>query len=147
MRSYCTLLGIFSLLGMAACDSGRHSSVGFRLPADGNVERGKATLVAFGCHSCHIVSGMDLPAPTVQPPVAVALGGEIDSQMSDGYLVTAIINPSYEAAHYQLDKFSSGGKSRMPSYAGKMTVQQLTDIVAFLQTRYTVRPPSRFSYY
>lgn len=59
----------------------------------------KATLVAFGCHSCHKVSGMDLPAPTVQPPVVVALGGEIDSEMSDGYLVTAIINPSYEAAH------------------------------------------------
>lgn len=59
----------------------------------------KATLVAFGCHSCHKVSGMDLPAPTVQPPVVVALGGEIDSEMSDGYLVTAIINPSSEAAH------------------------------------------------
>ncbi len=42
---------------------------------------------------------MDLPAPTVQPPVVVALGGEIDSEMSDGYLVTAIINPSSEAAH------------------------------------------------
>lgn len=147
MRGCLKLLGLLSLLGLAACDSGRHSSAGFRLPADGNVERGKATLVAYGCHNCHKVSGTDLPAPTIQPPVLVMIGGEVDSEISDGYLVTAVINPSYHYAHHPVDKFGIGGRSRMPSYSDKMTVQQLTDLVAFIQTRYSVRLPSRYSYY
>ena len=32
------------------------------------------------------------------------------------------------------------GQSRMTHYADRMTVQQLTDIVAFLQSQYTERP-------
>lgn len=142
------LLTIAALLGTAACDSGRHSSAGFRLPANGDVERGKAAFVAFGCHACHAVSGVDLPRPTVQPAVPVVLGGEVDTEIADGYLFTSVIYPSYQLAHYPKEQITNGGKSRMPSYADKMTVQQLTDIVAFLQSRYSVRPlPSRYTYY
>jgi len=148
MRVCLRLLTIAALLGTGACDSGRHSSAGFRLPPSGDVERGKATFMAFGCHTCHVVSGVDLPRPTVQPAVHVVLGGEVDSEIADGYLVTAVIYPSYQLAHYPKEQITSGGKSRMPSYADKMTVQQLTDIVAFLQSRYSVRPlPSRYTYY
>ena len=50
MRSGSKLLALAALLGMGACDSGRHSSAGFRLPPDGDVERGKVTFVALGCH-------------------------------------------------------------------------------------------------
>jgi hypothetical protein len=35
-----------------ACDSGRHSSAGFRLPQDGDAERGKLAFVELGCPSC-----------------------------------------------------------------------------------------------
>ena len=41
-----------------------------------------------------------------------------------------------------------GGKSRMPDYNGRMTVQQLVDTVAFLQWRYKVeRPTARPAYF
>jgi L-cysteine S-thiosulfotransferase len=130
-------------LALAGCGSGRYSPSGFRLPADGNVERGKAAFLAFECHTCHLVSGLDLPRPTVQPPVPVVLGGPVSQPIPDGYLVTSIINPSYKLARYPVAEITAGGGSRMPHYADRMTVQQLTDIVEFLQAQYTLRPSPR----
>ena len=132
------------LLGAAvACSTGRHSSAGFRLPADGDVERGKAAFVALNCHTCHEVPGLDLPRPTVEPAVPVILGRELTHELTDGYLVTSIINPSYKFAPYPRNLITSGGQSRMPHYADRITVRQITDIVAFLQSRFTVRPLAR----
>ncbi|HVN04506.1 MAG TPA: cytochrome c [Bryobacteraceae bacterium] len=139
MRRYLVWLLAAVLLGATACSSGRHSSAGFRLPADGNVERGKADFVAFGCQRCHEVPGAGLPAPTVQPPVPVVLGGLVYGEMTDGYLAASIICPSSQLAPYPEELITAGGKSRMPEYAGQMTVRQLTDLVAFLQSRYVVR--------
>ena len=139
MGSRSGFLAIAALaLASAACTSGRHSPSAFHLPPDGDVDRGKAAFVALGCNGCHQVSGVDLPRPTVQPPVPVLLGGIVDSRLSDAYLVTSIIYPSYELAPYPKDQITSGGESRMPHYADRMTVRQLADVVAFLQSRYTV---------
>ncbi len=148
MSPFAKLLPIVVLLGgTVACDSGRHSSAGFRLPANGDVERGKVAFVQLGCNTCHEVSGMDLPKPTVQPPVPVVLGGVVPVEVTDGYLVTSIINPSYTLAPYPKEMITAGGKSRMPDYSGTMTVAQLVDTVAFLQSRYTVeRPMARPAY-
>jgi len=128
----------------AACNSGRYTSSGFRLPADGNPERGRQAFMDLGCHSCHAVAGVDLPKPTVQPPVPVALGGEVDAKLSDAYLVTSMIYPSYELAPYPEEQITGGGVSRMPAYADKMTVRQMVDVVAFLQSRYIVRPTPQY---
>lgn len=147
MRDSCPLLVFAALLSTVACDSGRHSSAGFRLSPDGDIARGRTAFVALGCHSCHHVSGVDLPQPTVKPPVPVVLGGEVDREMTDGYLVTSIIYPSYVLAHYPTEQITSGGKSRMPCLADNMTVRQLTDIVAFLQSRYTLREPPPYTYH
>jgi len=136
-RSKLLTLAMLALAG-AGCGSGRHSSSAFHLPPDGDVERGKAAFAALGCNSCHEVSGVDLPRPTVQPPVPVVLGGTVDSRLSDAYLVTSIIYPSYELAPYPKEQITSGGQSRMPHYADRITVRQLADIVAFLQSRYFV---------
>jgi L-cysteine S-thiosulfotransferase len=137
-----SLLALLAL-GLASCGSGRYSSSGFRLPADGNAERGKVAFVSFGCNNCHLAPGVDLPRPTVQPPVPVALGGTVNQPITDGYMVTSIINPSYQLAHYPAAEITAGGQSRMPHYADRMSVRQLTDIVEFLQAQYTVRPAPR----
>jgi mono/diheme cytochrome c family protein len=127
-----------ALIGVcAACDS-RHSPAAFHLPA-GDIDRGKAAFVSLGCHSCHEVPGAGLPTPSVQPAVPVKLGGVIDRRLSDGYLVTSLLEPSYQLAPYSRDQITADGKSRMPCYAEKMTTQQMIDVVAFLQSRYVLR--------
>jgi L-cysteine S-thiosulfotransferase len=142
------LLCLLALLATSmACESGRRSSAGFRLPDDGDAARGKVAFAALGCHTCHQVSGVDLPRPTAQPPVPVALGGEVERDVTDGYLVTSIIHPNYRLAAYPRPLITTGGRSRMPPYADCLTVRQMTDLVAFLQSTYTVRPPVPKYYY
>jgi|SRR5581483_3991821 len=133
---------VMLLAAGVACSSGRHSSSGFRLPPDGNAAQGKVEFVALGCNTCHQVAGMDLPAPTVQPPVPVVLGGKVNVDPADGYLTTSIIFPSEHLAAYPHSMIANGDQSRMPSYADRITVRQLTDLVAFLQQQYIVVPPA-----
>lgn len=144
LRSRLLTIAVLALTS-AACSSGRHSAAAFRLPPDGDATRGKAAFVELGCNSCHPVAGVDLPKPTVQPPVPVVLGGVVDYRLSDAFLVTSIIYPSYELAPYPKDQITNGGESRMPHYADRMTVRQLADIVAFLQANYVVpRTPDMY---
>lgn len=132
LSAWVALMGLF-----AACDS-RHSPAAFHLPK-GDVERGKVAFVNLGCHSCHVVPGSDMPTPYVQPAVPVKLGGVIDRRMSDGYIVTSLLDPSYQLAPVARDQITSDKQSRMPCYAGKMTTQQMIDVVAFVQSRYVLR--------
>lgn len=142
----CPTCAVIALLafGAVGCDSGRRSAAGFRLPDDGSVERGKAAFVALECSKCHRVAGVDLPSPTVTPSVPVVLGGAVTREPTDGSLVASIINPSHVIQGYPRERVARpDGKSRMPEYTDNITVRQLADIVAFLQSRYEVRPPAR----
>ena len=59
--------------------------------------------------------------------------------------MTSIIYPQYDLGPYLKDQVTSNGQSRMPHYSDQMTVRQLTDIVAFLQSRYWVpRMPENY---
>ncbi len=144
MKYSTALLTAVILFGLIACDSGPRSPVGFLLPG-GDIEQGKAAFVELQCNGCHTVDGVDLPSPVVipSPSASVVLGGHVFEIRTDGYLVTSIINPSHKLAR-GLNKgqiTTSTGESKMPDYSEIMTVQQLIDLVAFLQSRYTVVPP------
>jgi len=131
------LLALVALAGAGvACSTARDPGKGFRLAGNGDPHRGEAAFVEFRCTECHQVQGANLPQPTT---LAVVLGGSVVHQPSDGYLVTAIINPAYHAGRYPA-KAAPGTSSRMPEFASRMTVQQLTDIVAYLQSRYALSP-------
>jgi len=99
--------------------------------------------LALECQRCHEVPGMELPQPAVQPPVPVVLGGLVANEMTDGYLTASIVNPSskraYQRSAQRKELVTAGVDFRMPEYADRMTVRQLTDPVAFLQSRYPVR--------
>ena len=88
------------------------------------------------------------PAAPAAPPVSLVaaqfleLGGPVTRVRTYGELVTAIINPSHKLADgYPAELVSEDGKSKMYVYNGFMTVQELTDIVMFLQPHYDVVPP------
>lgn len=138
---HCLGLAVLAALAAAGpgCSPGRYSASGLHLPMDGNVERGKAAFVELGCNSCHKVDGVDLPGPTVVPPVPVRLGGQTSRRVSDGYMITAMFSPNYHLAPHEKGEIATGGQSRMPAFTEKMTVRQMVDIVAFMQSRYTVR--------
>ena len=126
---------------MAACDMGPKSAVGFRLP-DGDAARGEQSFLSLGCHSCHSVANFEAPEPLTAGPVNVVLGGQVVRVKTYGELVSSVINPSHRiAVGSGPDAVTESGESVMRVYNDVMTVQQLIDLVAFLQTHYEVVPP------
>jgi mono/diheme cytochrome c family protein len=138
-------IAALGLVGSSAC-ADRMSQVGFSLPA-GDAEHGREAFVYLQCHSCHTISGVELPLePHAPEPPFVELGGSVTRVKTYGQLVTAIINPSHKLAEgYPEEVVSEGGESKMPVYNAVMTVQELIDIVAFLQPQYEIVAPE-YSY-
>ena len=137
------IIAIAALL--SACDEDKvMSERGFRLP-DGDALAGRETFLYMQCNQCHTISGEDLPTiPGTEP--YVELGGTITHVKTYGELVTAIVNPSHKLADgYAEDQVSEDGVSNMYVYNGFMTVQELTDLVRYLQPHYDVAPP-RYEY-
>jgi hypothetical protein len=128
---------------LAACNPAPESARGFRLP-DGNAQAGLRTFKALECHACHDVPDVEPPAESAID-TRVVLGGEVTRVRTYGDLVTSIINPSHKLAPgYRPDDVTTeGGRSLMEgAYLNEiMTVQELIDLVAYLQPLYEVRPP------
>ena len=137
------------LVALAAILSGcgPKSPLGFSLP-DGDAMRGRAAFVELRCNACHEVTGQDLGYRG--GPVHVVLGGKTTRIRTQGELTTSIINPSHRLApRYAEDQVAVNGQSLMSAaYLNDvMTVQQLIDLVAFLQSTYEIAPPSVPSYW
>ena len=136
-----SLIAVLVLLLVSGCSRDATSAVGFRLP-DGDAANGRAVFLYMQCHQCHTVAGEDFPAIPFADPPYVELGGEVTRVKTYGELVTAIINPSHKLAdQYAADLVSENGESNMYNYNQYMTVQELTDLVHFLQPHYEVVTP------
>lgn len=126
---------------LAGCDGGTKSTKNFTLP-EGNAEKGKAAFAALQCHTCHKVEGVaDLPAPgpTVANPITI--GGEVARVKTYGDLLTTIVHPSHNLSKQLQQEWVAGKLSPMPQFNHVMTVEQMIDLVAFLQPRYKLLPP------
>jgi hypothetical protein len=143
-QSFLVLLVAFAAM-LSGCDEERTMSErGFRLP-EGNATAGREAFLYMHCNQCHTIKGEELPTvPGFEP--YVELGGPVTRVKTYGELVTAVINPSHKLADgYAEEVVSVDGKSKMYYYNGFMTVQELTDIVMFLQSHYDLVPP-QFQY-
>lgn len=130
-----------SLATLAGCGADRMSEKGFSLPA-GNALDGQEAFVYLHCFECHFIEGLELPPVESDDNPYVQLGGKVSRVKTYGDLVTSIINPSHRLAPgYPLETITEDGQSRMPVYNRYMTVQELIDIVAFLQPQYEVVVP------
>lgn len=137
------------LAALAGCTLGPDSPRGFSLPK-GDPEAGQAAFLALRCTDCHSARGAplrDVEAADIQFP----LGGPSTRVTTYAALVTSIINPSHRfSTRYPRTESSDDGESRMPVYNDVMTVQELIDIVAYLQPQYeliVVSPNSYETYY
>ena len=136
-----TLLVLAALTALTGCEADRMSEKGFSLP-EGNALSGKEAFVYMHCHECHKIAGEELPTLAMADPPYVELGGQVTRVKTYGELVTAIINPSHKLAQgYPVELVTNDGASKMPLYNGYMTVQELIDIVAYLQPHYDVYVP------
>ena len=125
-----------AILG-AGCYHGPKSGFGFQLP-EGDPFRGRLAFIDLKCTNCHSVDGVQLPTPTVLPADVVVLGGEVERVKTYGQLVTAIIHPNPPAlpAGTVLPPSSTVTKPQMRAVNDRMTVEQLVDLVVFLQPHY-----------
>ena len=130
---------------LSGCDRDLMSERGFALP-EGDPVAGRDTFLYMQCHQCHTITGETFPElPGLDAPY-VELGGPVTRVKSYGELVTAIINPSHKLAEgYAREMVSEDGESNMYVYNRYMTVQELTDLVMYLQPHYDVIVP-RYDY-
>ena len=109
---------------------------------------GKQAFQNLNCDNCHHIGDIkwtgnaDINDPDIQ------LGGAVSSIKTYGELVTSVINPSHkisQAAMNDQELTLPDGSSKMERYSYNyvMTVQELVDIVTFLQSEYSVVTPRK----
>tara|TARA_E500000331_G_scaffold355011_1_gene409478 strand:- start:3898 stop:4407 length:510 start_codon:yes stop_codon:yes gene_type:complete len=150
----CLLIGLSCCL-LAACEARKE----FNLPK-GDVEQGRATFILLQCNDCHSVASIPKAGNRANPLIDVEwsgdeagdglhvqLGGETTRIKSYADLLTSIVNPSHKLSRpYNTDTTTEDGKSRMRNYNDVMSVQDLIDLVAFLQDKYTVWVPEYYTW-
>ena len=105
---------------LSGCNVGEEWQDEIHLPP-GDANNGEALFVSVGCSSCHSV-------------------GDAES----------IVNPSHRLApQYFSENITQDGESLMANYNDALTVSQLTDVVAYLQTHYedVLRPGFQYPSY
>ncbi|MGB2011502.1 MAG: c-type cytochrome [Akkermansiaceae bacterium] len=141
---YIGRLGVaFLLVSLVACGGReeKRNARGFVLP-DGDTQKGKQAFIELNCHSCHTVAGEVLPE-VERGLKAPHLGGEVYRVKTYGELVTSVINPKHV-----ISKDWDGAATPMPVVNDRMTVQQMIDIVAFLNAHYVkLEPEYEVPYY
>ena len=136
-----------SFLFLASCDFGPNSGRGFSLP-EGNVDAGRATFVELECNACHSVGDIEHVAGRDDLDINVPLGGPVTAIKTYGNLVTSIINPSHKVSRCYANqgRITGDDGSAMIAYNEIMTVQQLVDLVTYLETNYELTPVTRTTY-
>ena len=125
----------------AGCQKDLKSTRTFRMP-QGDAAKGNIAFVALKCVRCHTVDGVELPKPTESADKILALGGKVSRLRTYGDLLTSIIHPdaSLSPALTQ-EQRKMMTRSPMPPVNDEMTVQQLIDLLAFIQPRYVQLEP------
>lgn len=141
-RALKTFYLILALVAISGCDP---QSRGFNLPP-GNAEQGKATFLLMQCNNCHSVKGsVAWDGKGLKPELNIELGGTTTRVRTYGDLVTSIINPSHKLSHGDTG-VTEDGESKMRNYNDVMSVNELIDLVEFLQSEYELWVPDYYTY-
>lgn len=136
-----TAITLFTV--MTACSYGPDSPKGFSLP-EGNMAIGEKVFLQYQCSACHALKGHEDNSLIKEFDTPIPLGGSSSTVKTYAQLVTSIINPSHKLAHRNKSVeekiINDDGSSKMRVFNDVMTVQELIDLVAFLQPKYEVKP-------
>ncbi len=135
---------IFTIsLGISACEFGPESPKGFSLPK-GDIVAGEKVFMEYKCLACHSLEGYQDKTLIKEFDTPVLLGGTSSIVKTYAQLVTSVINPSHKLVprNNNLDEkvVNPDGTSKMRVFNDVMTVQELIDLIAFLQPKYKVEP-------
>jgi hypothetical protein len=116
----------------------------FAFPVEeGSISAGRQAFIDHQCTRCHTVAGERLPEPPNAASPRFELGGETSQVKAYSDIVTSIINPNHRIS----DRFVEDvlrqtlppSESPMPlPNLDTMTVKQLIDLVAYLDSRYVL---------
>ncbi|WP_111708814.1 cytochrome C [Lutibacter citreus] len=140
-------LMVFVLLfGSLLISSCNRQAREFALPK-GDIDKGIVIYKRLACNECHSIPNIEWKGG--KDNLKIDLGGEVSSLKSYGGLVTSVINPSHKvAALYNQKNSTEDNFSKMKNYNEVMTVQELIDLVTFLQSEYqVVSPPTEYDPY
>jgi L-cysteine S-thiosulfotransferase len=134
------VIGGVTLLGaVSGCASG--SLFGFPVE-QGDIAAGRQAFVDHRCHQCHSIAGERLPPLAGADRPILELGGQTTHVRSYGDLTTSIINPDHAISERYRDQelllnaqLPLETPMPMPNI-DTMSVRQLIDIVAFLDSKY-----------
>jgi sulfur-oxidizing protein SoxX len=145
MNTYPKLIVILCCTLIGACSGGKQSPIGFSLP-EGDPAAGKSAFVDLACIACHSTPDIE-QLESAPGDISVALGGDVTQVKTYADLVTSVINPSHRISKSSPPgMLTVDGKSRMRNYNSVMTVEQLVNVVAYLQPHYKLRPFERIPY-
>ena len=137
-------LGTLALIGLLPLAAGCAYDPTFSFPIEqGNVEAGRQAFIDHHCHQCHTIANLRLPELAGAGPPLLELGGETATAKSYAELMTSIVNPNHSISERYRDQQLLQGnlplESPMPMPSiDRMTVRQLIDLVAFLDSRYVL---------
>ena len=137
LKSMLMVLAVPSLV--AGCATGTL----FGFPVDqGDIAAGRQAFIDHRCHQCHSIADERLPPLAGADRPILELGGPTSIVRSYADLTTSIINPNHTISERYRDQqlvlnTQIPLESPMPRpNLDTMTVRQLIDIVAFLDSKY-----------
>lgn len=134
------IAGILAALGVALSGCAYTPVFGFPITA-GDTADGRQAFIDHRCHQCHSIAGERLPPLAGAGDPLLELGGETIYVKSYADIMTSIINPDHRISERYRDEQVRRGTipldSPMPQpHIDTMTVRQLIDLVAFLDSKY-----------
>jgi putative copper export protein/mono/diheme cytochrome c family protein len=98
-------------------------------PPPGNAARGREVFARLGCFACHAVEGESFPPSSGIGPDLTDVGEHHPA----GYILESILNPDAVIVEGP-GHTGPDGRSRMPDYRDQLTVGELIDLVAYLES-------------
>lgn len=133
---------LFVVLGMPLV-AGCAGATSFGFPADqGDIVAGRQAFIDHRCHQCHSIADERLPPLAGADRPILELGGPTSIVRGYADLTTSIINPNHAISERYRDQqlllnTEIPLESPMPRpNLNTMSVRQLIDIVAFLDSKY-----------
>lgn len=135
-------LCLVSTLVFANRDEGMMPAEGFFLQ-QGDPQAGEAAFARLRCDACHWVrNNMNLQAP-VADKIGPLLGPK-QAGYEAGWIANSIVTPSHTIAIRSNGEADESELSRMGDFTETMTVKELMNLVAFLQTLDDEDPDAKY---